>query len=367
MLSTVSLTWAAAPDLEPAPVRTAVPSLVVTPAVVAHRGASGHRPEHTLEAYRTAIRMGADDIELDLVITRDGVLVARHEAEISTTTDVADRADFAHRRTTRVVDGTEHTGWFVEDFTVAELKTLAARERMPATRPGNTAYDGAEGVPTFTEVLAMVGAESVRRGRTVGVMVELKHAAYFDSLGLPLGPPLLADLARHGLDHPWARVTVMSFETTVLRRLAPLTRLPVVQLLDHPGLRPADLVAVGDPRTYADLATPAGLDWIDEYADGVGPHKSLVLPRDLQDRLGTPTSLVHDAHRRGLTVHVWTLRAENRFLPAGLRGGDAPDGRGDMAGEARAFLDAGVDGLITDHPEEALRVLREVRQPLPLD
>jgi len=361
----VSLTWAT-PGPEPAPVRTAVPSLVVTPAVVAHRGASGHRPEHTLEAYRTAIRMGADDIELDLVITRDGVLVARHEAELSATTDVAARPELADRRTTRVVDGTERTGWFVEDLTLGELKALGTRERMPASRPGNTAYDGVEGVPTFNEVLAMVGAESVRRGRTVGVMVELKHAAYFDSIGLPLDPPLLADLARHGLDHPWARVTIMSFETTVLRRLAARTRLPLVQLLDHPHLHPADLVAVGDPRTYADLVTASGLDWVDEYADGVGPHRSLVLPRDAQDRLGAPTSLVHDAHHRGLTVHVWTLRAENRHLPADLRSGGSPDARGDLAGEARAFLDAGVDGLITDHPEVALRVLRESLGAVPL-
>lgn len=359
----MTLTWAA-PDLGPAPVRSTVPSLVVTPAVVGHRGASGHRPEHTLEAYRTAIRQGADDIELDLVTTRDGVLVARHESELSATTDVADRPGLAHLRTTRVVDGVERTGWFVEDFTVAELETLATRERMPGTRPRNTAYDGAEGIPTFTEVLAMVGAESVRRGRGVGVMVELKHAAHFDSLGLPLDRPLLADLARHGLDHPWARVTIMSFETTVLRRLATSTRLPIVQLLDLPTLRPADLAAAGDPRTYGDLATPAGLDRIDEYADGIGPHKSLVLPRDGRDRMGPPTSLVRDAHRRGLTVHVWTLRAENRFLPADLRSGNGPDAPGDLAGEARALLDAGVDGLITDHPDVALAALRGARAPL---
>ncbi|WP_165821011.1 glycerophosphodiester phosphodiesterase family protein [Nocardioides gansuensis] len=328
-------------------------SLVVTPAVVAHRGASGHRPEHTLESYRTAIRMGVDDIELDLVITRDGVLVARHESEISRTTDVAGRPEFAHLRTTRTIDGIELTGWFVEDFTLAELKTLAARERMPGTRPDNTAYDGAEGIPTFNEVLAMVGAESVRRGRTVGVMVELKHATYFDSIGLPLDEPLLDDLARHGLDGPWARVSIMSFETTILRRLATRTRLPVIQLLEKAELRPADL-EVDDPRTYGDLASPEGLAWIDEYADGIGPHKSLVLPRDGSGAIGLPSTLVRDAHRLWLTVHVWTVRAENRFLPTNLRFGGAPDALGDMAGEVRALLDAGVDGVITDHPEIAL-------------
>lgn len=345
------------------PVLDRTSSLVLTPAVVAHRGASGHRPEHNLDAYRTAIRMGVDDIEIDLVITRDGVLVARHESEISRTTDVADHPGLAHLRTTRTIDGVELTGWFVEDLTLAQLKTLAARERMPRMRSANTAWDGVEGVPTFTEVLAMVGAESVRRGRTVGVMVELKHAAYFDSVGLPLDRPLLADLARHGLDHPWARVTLMSFETTVLRRLAGRTRLPVVQLLDAPGRRPADLAAIGDPTTYADLVTREGLAWIDGYADGVGPHKGLVLPRDADGAVGEPSSLVRDAHRSWLTVHVWTLRAENRFLPTNLRVGSAPDAQGDMAGEVLALLDAGVDGVITDHPEIALRAAREARAP----
>ena len=320
------------------------PSLVLTPAVVAHRGASGHRPEHTLDAYRTAIRMGVDDIELDLVATRDGVLVARHDLELSTTTDVAERPSFAHLRRTLTVDGVAQRGWFAQDLTLAELKTLAARERMPTTRAGNTVHDGAEGVPTLTEVLAMVGAESARRGRPVGVMLELKHAAHHDAIGLPLDVPLLRDLARHGLDHPWARVTLMSFESTVLRRLAARTRLPVVQLLDR-----------GDP------VTPEALDRIDEYADGIGPHRSLVLPRDRTGAIGAPSGLVREAHRRGLTVHVWTLRAENRFLPTNLRRGGAPDALGDLAGEVRALLDAGVDGVITDHPEPALAALREVQ------
>jgi glycerophosphoryl diester phosphodiesterase len=317
-------------------------SLVLTPAVVAHRGASGHRPEHTLEAYRTAIRMGVDDIELDLVSTRDGVLVARHDLELSRTTDVAERPGLAHLRRTVTVDGVAQRGWFVQDLTLAELKTLAARERMPGTRPGNTAYDGAEGVPTLTEVLAMVGAESARRGRAVGVLLELKHAAHHDAIGLPLDVPLLDDLARHGLDHPWARVTLMSFEAEVLRRLAGRTRLPVVQLLEA-GDRP----------------TPEDLDRIDDYADGIGPHTSLVLPRDGGGAIGEPSTLVRDAHRRGLTVHVWTVRGENRFLPSNLRHGHAPDALGDMAAEVRALLAAGVDGVITDHPEEALAVVRE--------
>lgn len=333
-----------------------MPSLVVTPAVVGHRGASGHRPEHTLEAYRLAIRMGADDIELDLVPTRDGVLVARHESEIGTTTDVAAHPEFADRRSTRTIDGVEQTGWFVDDFTVAELKTLTARERFPDLRPGSASYDGQCGVPTFNEVLAMVHAESVRSGRSIGVMAELKQAAHFDATGLPVDRALLADLRRHGLDHPRSRVTVMSFETGILRRLARQTGVAILQLLEEAHLRPADLVAAGDPRTYGDLCTPAGLAFIDEYADGIGAHKALVLPRDEAGRLGEPTRLVRDAHRLWLTVHVWTLRRENRWLPVDLRSDESPDGHGDLAAEARAFLDAGVDGLITDHPELLLEV-----------
>jgi glycerophosphoryl diester phosphodiesterase len=215
---------------------------------------------------------------------------------------------------------------------------------MPVTRPGNTAYDGAEGIPTLTEVLAMVGVESVRRGRPVGVLLELKHPAHHVAAGLPLDVPLLRELARHGLDHPWARVVLMSFEATVLRRLASRTRLPVMQLLE-----------AGEP------VTDEVLDRIDDYADGIGPHKSLVLPRDAGGAIGTPSTLVRDAHRRGITVHAWTVRGENRYLPSNLRHGEAPDALGDMAAEVRALLAAGVDGVITDHPETALAVLREVR------
>ena len=316
------------------------PSLVVTPAVVGHRGASGQRPEHTIEAYRLAIAQGVDDIELDLVPTRDGVLVARHESEISGTTDVAAHAAFADRRTTKVIDGEVLEGWFVEDFTLAELKTLTARERLPQLRPGNAAYDGSFGIPTFNEVLAMVHAESVRRRRAIGVMAELKNASYFDSIGLPLDVPLLADMRRHGVDHARSRVTVMAFESTILRRLSGRTKVPVIQLLEEAERRPADRPDL----TYRELTTPDGLEFIDGYADGIGAHKGLVLPRDEEGAIGTPSSLVRDAHRRWLTVHVWTLRAEQTFLPTGL----------DLLAEARAFLAAGVDGLITDNPDVVL-------------
>jgi glycerophosphoryl diester phosphodiesterase len=320
--------------------RLLTPSLVGTPAVVAHRGASGYRPEHTLEAYRLAIRMGADDIEVDLVSTRDGVLVARHESELASTTDIAAHPEFADRQSTREIDGLEVSGWFVEDFTLAELKRLTAREREAELRPDSAAYDGTCGIPTFNEVLAMVHAESVRAGRAVGVMAELKHASYSESLGLPVDRALLADLRRHDLDHPRSRVTVMSFEPTVLRTLASQTKVSLVQLLGPASDRPTDLVAAGDPRTYADLCTPEGLAWIDEYADGVGAHRSLVLAGSSSGSSGEPSALVREAHRRWLTVHVWTLRLENC----------------DLAAEARAFLEAGVDGLVTDHPDVVLAV-----------
>jgi glycerophosphoryl diester phosphodiesterase len=322
-------------------------SLALTPAVVAHRGASGHRPEHTLDAYRLAIAMGADDIELDLVPTRDGVLVARHESELSTSTDVAGHPEFAGHHTTKCIDGTEYTGWFTEDFTLAELRRLRAREPWPAIRPANAAYDGRQGIATFEEILAMVRAESARHQRSAGVMCELKHPSYFASIGLPLGPPLQAGLRRHGMDHPRSRVSVMSFEPVILRQLA--GRLRVIQLLGPAERSPADLAAAGDSTTYGDLATPGGLAFIDQYADGIGAHKSLVLPR-AGERPGGPTTLVRDAHRLWLTVHVWTLRAENRSLPACFWAGSDPNAPGDLAAEARLFLDAGVDGLITDHP-----------------
>lgn len=322
-----------------------ISSLVVTPAVVAHRGACGLFPEHTLEAYRAAIRMGVDDIELDLVATRDGVLISRHDVELSTTTDVADRPEFARRRTTRSIDGVRHRGWFVDDFTLAELRTLRARERYPKLRRKSAAQDDTLPLASLDDVLAMVAAESLAAGRSVGVMLELKHPTYFAGRGLPLVEPLLATLRRHGVDHPRSRVTVMAFETTVLTQIAALSRVAITQLLTTEGA-PYDLAVAGESTSYTDLASPAGLLRIDEYADGIGVHRELVLDDD-----GAATSMVGDAHRHWLTVHVWTLRRENRFLPPRWR----TDGHfGDLAGYAGAFLAAGVDGLITDHPNPAL-------------
>lgn len=331
------------PAPAPLELRSRTSSLVVTPAVVAHRGSSGSRPEHTLGAYRAAIRAGADAIELDLVITADGVLVARHENELSRTTDVASHPELADRRVTKDVPGETATGWFTEELTLAEVKRLTARERMPDLRPENTAHDGAEGVATLDEILAMVRAESTRARRLVGVMIELKHPSYFAACGLPLEEPLLAALRRHELDHPRSPVTVMSFDSAALRALAPRTRLPLVQLLDR-----------------GEVVDGPVLDAIEEYADGIGAHKELVLPRTPDGFLAGPSRLVRDAHRRWLTVHVWTLRAENQFLAADHRLGDHPAGHGDLFAEATALLHAGVDGLITDHPELVLPVVHAV-------
>jgi glycerophosphoryl diester phosphodiesterase len=320
------------------------------PIVVAHRGASGERPEHTLEAYRLAMEQGADFVEPDLVSTRDGVLVCRHENEISGTTDVASRPAFASRRTTKTIDGTAVTGWFTEDFTLAELKTLRARERLPRLR--GTVWDGRFAVPTFEEVLALVASENTkpeRRGRPLGVYPETKHPTYFEEVGLPLEKPLLAALGAHGLDRADAPVFIQSFEVANLRRLAALTRVPLVQLVEAGG-RPWDFTSGRVARTYADMVRPEGLREIASYARGIGVHKSLLIPRDGGGRSLPPTSLVRDAHAASLLVHVWTLRAENEFLPAELRRGTQSGSHGDLAAEATLFLKAGVDGFFTDSP-----------------
>ncbi|HEX2175748.1 MAG TPA: glycerophosphodiester phosphodiesterase [Nocardioidaceae bacterium] len=323
------------------------------PLVVAHRGASGYRPEHTLAAYRLAIRMGADYIEPDLVPTKDGVLVARHENEISGTTDVASRPELAERRTTKTIDGRPVTGWFTEDLTLAELKTLRAKERLPCVRPANTRYDDRFDVPTLDEVLELVARESRRRGEVVGVYPETKHPTYFDSVGLSLEEPLARALRAHGLDRPNARVFVQSFETQNLRQLDEMVRVPLVQLIGGSGA-PYDFVAAGDPRSYDDLVTPAGLREISTYAEAVGPDKHRVMPRDADGFLMKPTPLVHDAHGAGLQVHAYTFRAENAFLPVGHRHGSDPGAWGDAGGEHTAFLDAGVDGVFADFPDAAV-------------
>ena len=330
-------------------------SAVRDPIVIAHRGASGYAPEHTLAAYFIAIEQGADYIEPDLVATRDGVLVARHENEISGTTDVAARARFADRRTTKRVDGVAVTGWFTEDFSLAELKMLRVRERIPEQRPANTRLDGRLEIPTLEEILALLrGVEEQRRVRArelglpaprpIGVYPETKHPSYFAAAGLPMEERLVATLERYGYAGPEGHAFLQSFETGNLKALRRLTCLPLVQLIEAAGA-PYDLVQRGDSRVYADLLTPKGLEEIAAYASCIGPAKSLVIPRDADGRLTRPTSLVADCHALGLKVHPWTFRAEQAFLPTGL----------DLQAELREFLTAGVDGFFADQPDLGVR------------
>ena len=301
--------------------RTETVMTTSAPIVIAHRGASGYRPEHTLAAYELAIQQGADFIEPDLVITKDGALVARHEHRIDETTDVAQR--FPARRTVKYLDGNSVTGWFVEDFTLAELKTVRARERLPNR---SHAYDGQFEIPTFDEVLALAARASRERGRPVGVYPETKSPSYFRRIGLPLEEPLVAALKRELLDRADAPVFIQSFEAGSLERLRAMTSARLVQLLD-----------VNDTA----MATTAGLRAIARYAQGVGVHKQLVIPSGR-----APTSVVADAHAMGLTVHVWTFRSDAPFLAA--------EYAGNPAAEYRRFLALGIDGVFSDFPDHAV-------------
>ncbi len=326
--------------------------------VIGHRGASGYRPEHTLAAYRLAIEMGADYIEPDLVSTKDGVLVARHENEIGGTTDVANRPEFASRRTTKVIDGVSITGWFTEDFTLAELKTLRAKERIPALRPTNAVFDGLEEIPTLQEVIDLA------QEHDVGIYPETKHPSYFDGIGLSLEEPLVATLSQNGYRSKRSPVFIQSFEVANLKELNRMTKVPIVQLISDVG-KPYDFVLSGDPRTYADLATPAGLREIAEYADGAGANKNLIVPRDSANRLLPPTRFVRNAHRAGLVVHPWTFRRENSFLPEDFRAGNPSSplyqaATGDFPAELELFYRLGVDGVFSDNPDVAVAVRTEL-------
>jgi len=295
------------------------------PLIIAHRGASGHRPEHTLEAYRLGAEMGADFVEPDLVSTKDGVLIARHENEIGGTTDVADR--FPDRKHTKTIDGQAITGWFTEDFTLAEIKTLRARERL-AFR--SHAYDGQFQIATFDEVIELAQQLGKKLGRPVGVYPETKHPTYFRSIHLPLEEKLLASLQKHGWNSRDAPVFIQSFEQENLRVLRGQTKVRLIQLVS------AATMVEGD-----------GLKNIAAYADGIGPEKRLVVPVNADGSLGTPTDLVTRAHAAGLLVHIWTIRVDKEFLPAGYHG--KPEA------EFEQFRQLGVDGVFTDFPDVAAR------------
>jgi glycerophosphoryl diester phosphodiesterase len=339
-LTALAAGCASAPETIPVS-ETPVPAPKL-PLVIAHRGASGERPEHTLAAYALGIAQGADFIEPDLVLTKDGVLVCRHENEIGSTTDVADRPEFAARRKLTTIDGETVTGWFTEDFTLAELKTLRARERLPLLRPANARLDGQETIPTFAEMLALVAAESARLGRPIGVYPETKHPTHFDALGLSHDDPLLADLAAHGFGENGLPVFIQSFEIGNLRRLASKTRVPLVQLIAADG-GPADRAI-----RYRAMLTPEALRDIATYADGIGVEKALAFEPEGALRIAA-------AHEAGLVVHAWTARAENYFLPERFRRGDPSAADflarpGDMQAEVAALFALGVDGVFTDNP-----------------
>lgn len=372
LLATFALSLAAPAALAQAPTLDGKPALIV-----AHRGASGTLPEHTLEAYKLAIEQGADFIEPDLVATRDGVLVARHEPMLSGTTDVSTRPEFAARKTVKKVDGVDTNDWFAGDFTLAELKTLRAKQ---AFADRDQSHNGKFEIPTLQQVIDLAKAESARTGRTIGIYPETKHPIFHAAIGLPLEDRLLDQLKAAGWTEKSSPVIIQSFETANLKYLRGKTQLRLVQLVDAddvdkdggivlaaPFDKPYDFAVTGDKRTFKDLVTAEGLKEIRTYADGVGPWKPYILagkqvigedgkPKDLngdgkideQDRvLITPTNVVKDAHAAGLFVHTWTFRSEPKRL--------ASDFKGDPAAEYKAFLALGIDGLFSDFPGTAVK------------
>ena len=322
--------------------------------VIAHRGASALRPEHTLAAYTRAIADGADFIEPDLVMTRDGVLVARHENAIGGTTDVAVHPEFAMRRARKSIDGEVVDDWFVEDFTLAELKTLRARERLPTLR--GTHYDGQFAIPSLAEIVELVAAQAAARGRSIGIIPEIKHGTYFRGIGLPMEDALLDALAAHAYTRT-APVEIQSFETGNLRYLrerlgSAHANVRLLQLLDAAEMQPFDVAATGGARRYADMTTPAGLRDIASYADAIGPGTRAVIPLGPDACLAAPTPLVRDAHAAGLEVHVWTFRPEQQFMARDFWCDDDPATRNEAGSvaEIRAYLDTGIDAFFTDDP-----------------
>ncbi|KAM3966720.1 uncharacterized protein ACR2FA_012264 [Aphomia sociella] len=327
------------------------------PLIIAHRGASGYVPEHTLGSYTLALAMGADYIEPDLVMTMDGHLIIRHDNELGQTTDVAERSEFADRRRNQSVDGIELNGWFTEDFNLTEIKTLRAIERIPNIRPGNARMDGSFGVLTFQDIIDLAkNYENVQK-RVIGIYPEIKHSTHFRRLGLPMEQLVVDTLHKNGYVGSQAPVYIQSFEVNNLKELKKITDIRLLQLYDIKSSQPFDQQDLGTGLTYGDMATPEGLRDVAKYAYAVGPDKSYIIPRDSNNRLGNATSFVEDAHNVGLKVHPYTFRAENHFLPANFQSDNADSSAiGDLKSEIEAYLAAGIDGLFSDHADIPVRL-----------
>lgn len=316
------------------------------PLVIGHRGAAGHRPEHTLEGYKLAIKMGADYIEPDLVSTKDKVLIARHENDITETTDVATK--FPDRKKEKMIDGKKIIGFFTEDFTLKEIKTLRARERLDFR---SHVYDGKFEIPTFEEVIQLAQKESKKIGREIGIYPETKHPTYFQGLGLSLEEPLIDLLNKYKLNTKKSKVFIQSFELTNLRKLKKMTELPLLYLIDDPELIPADHVLANDKRTYADMLKIENLKEISTVAAGIGPYKRYIIPADKDNNGMTETTLIADAHALGLKVHPYTFRSESRYLLKDYK---------DVAfDEYIHFYKLGVDGVFSDFPDVAFKARQQ--------
>jgi len=332
----------------------------------AHRGASALRPEHTLASYAQAIADGADYIEPDLVATRDGVLVARHENLITDTTDVASRPEFAGRKTRKTIDGETREGWFVSDFALAELKTLRAVERLGTVRTLSASFNGQFQIPSFEEIIDFAAAEAAARGRIIGLVPELKHSTWFASIGLPLEERLVATLNEHVYSRS-APIEIQSFEVANLqylrKRLGRPANVRLMQLVVNGGkldaIRPADVVAAGGTLSFGEMVSPRGLREVARYADVVAPPTRGIIPLGKDERLAAPTSLVKDAHAAGLLVHTWTFRPENQFLAADFRNDAGPNARNEAGSiaEMRRYLETGIDGLFSDDSALARRAI----------
>ncbi len=330
-----------------------------SPIVFGHRGAAGYRPEHTSRRTSSAPAWAPTSSSPTSSPTKDGGSSCRHEPEIGATTNVADHPEFADRKTTKVIDGVSYTGWFTDDFTLAELKTLRAKERLPDVRQRNTIYDGRYEIPTFQEVIDLRAKLSKELGRTVGIVPEVKHSSYFKAEGLAIEPKLVKALRHNGLDKADSPVVIQSFETANLKELNDEIDVPLLALLDAPTAVPADVQAAGGTSTFADLATPEGLRGLAKFADWVGPSKTYIIPTDAAGEWQAPTSFVDDAHAAGLKVVPYTFRNENQFLPPSLRSSADPNAYGDAFSEYKAFFDLGVDGVFADNPDTAVAARAE--------